>query len=59
MTLPERCLNFIQELGVPVTQFCKRINLSRTSLYDWKNGKIQLSAGTIKRIEEYLTKYGF
>lgn len=59
MTLPERCFSFIHELGIPITQFCKRINLSRTCLYDWKNGKIKLSDNTIKRIEEYLTKYGF
>ncbi len=59
MTLAERCKNFLNELGVPTTQFCKNIKLSRTSLYDWMNGKINLSASTLDRIDEYLKKYGF
>lgn len=59
MNLAERCFRFMSELGVPTTQFCKRINLSRTALYDWKNGKIKLSDATVARIDEYLKKYGF
>ena len=59
MTLPERCENFITEMGVPVTKFCQNIKLSRTSLYDWKKGKLKLSDVTLKRIDEYLKKYGF
>lgn len=59
MTLAERCKNFLNELGVPTTKFCKNIRLSRTSLYDWMNGKINLSVPTLDRIEKYLSKYGF
>lgn len=57
--LKERIDNFLTELQVPVTKFCKRINLSTQSLYDWRKGKLNLSDSTLKRIDEYLTKYGF
>lgn len=59
MKLDQRCQAFIKELGVPVTKFCQNIKLSRTSLYDWMNGKINLSHQTLTRIDEYLKKYGF
>lgn len=59
MTLPERCKNFLNELGVPITKFCLNIKLSRTSLYEWLNGKINLTESTLNRIDEYLKKYGF
>lgn len=59
MTLAQRCKNFLDELGVPTTKFCANIKLSRTALYDWMNGKINLSTSTLARIEEYLSKYGF
>lgn len=59
MTLAQRCKNFMRELGVPTTKFCANIKLSRTSLYDWMNGKINLSASALNRIEEYLSRYGF
>lgn len=59
MTLAERCKRFISELGIPVTKFCLNIKLSRTSLYEWMSGKINLSQSTLDRIEKYLSKYGF
>lgn len=57
--LKDRIDNFLTELQVPVTKFCKRINLSTQSLYDWRKGKLNLSDSTLKRIDEYLAKYGF
>lgn len=57
--LQVRIDNFLSELQVPVTKFCKKINLSTQSLYDWRKGKLNLSDSTLKRIDNYLTKYGF
>lgn len=59
MTLAERCFKFIETVGVPITKFCRNINLSRTCLYDWKNGKIKLSDKTLERIESYISQFGF
>ncbi len=59
MDLEKRCQRFVTELGIPTTQFCKRIDLSRTALYAWYNGNLRLSPDTLDRIEKYISKYGF
>jgi predicted transcriptional regulator len=59
MELVKRCCKFIAELGIPITVFCRKINISTQSFYDWKSGKLNLSANTLKRIENYIGKYGF
>ncbi len=59
MDLISRCNKFLDELGIPVTSFSCRVKLSPQSLYDWKKGKLKLSDVTLKRIDEYLKKYGF
>lgn len=59
MNLYDRCDSFLKTLGVPVTQFCKRIQLSRTCLYDWRDGKLKLSQATLNRIEDYISSFGF
>lgn len=59
MQLSERCFKFMRELGVPLSQFCRNINLSTTALRDWKKGRLKLSDSTLARIENYLDKYGF
>lgn len=59
MDIKTRCKKFMDELGVPVTNFCKRIELSPSSYYDWMRDKAKLSDATEKRIDKYLKKYGF
>ncbi len=59
MKLIRRCCNFIDEFGVPITTFCRKINISTRAFYDWKRGKLNLSENTLKRIENYIGKYGF
>ena len=54
-----RLNHFLEEMGVPVTQVCKRVNLSPQSLYDWRKDKLKLADSTLKRIDEYLSKYYF
>jgi len=59
MTLQERCKKFMDELGIPVTSFCRRIDLSLSGYYGWKTGEIKLSQATLERIDSYLKHYGF
>lgn len=54
-----RCEQFIDELGVTVTSFCKRVNLSRSGFYAWQTGRISLSNATKHRIDSYLKQYNF
>jgi hypothetical protein len=46
-------------LGVPVTAFCRSVNILPTAFYSWKNGTIKLSDTTLTRIDEYLKNYNF
>jgi len=57
--LRKRVQNFLDELGVPLTTFCRKVNLSTQSIRQWVKYELNLSYETEKRIDEYLTKYGF
>lgn len=59
MEIQERCKRLQTELGVPVTEFCRRVNLSPSGYYRWRAGEITLSEQTVARIDEWLKKYGF
>lgn len=59
MSLIIRCQRFLEELGIPVTVFCKKVELSTPSFYKWRNGELNLSDATLERIDGYLSKYGF
>lgn len=59
MELIKRCCNFIDEFGIPITVFCRKISISTKAFYDWKNGKLNLSDNTLTRIDNYLKTYNF
>lgn len=59
MKLIERCNNFLNELGVPVAVFCRKVNISPTAYYMWRAGQLRLSDDTLNRIDDYLSKYNF
>ena len=59
MSLEKRCNQMIEELGIPVTAFCRKVNISASAYYAWHRGTIDLSATTLDRIDKYLKKYGF
>lgn len=59
MTVKERCQKMLDELGIPVTKFCRNINLSTFAFYEWKKGNMKLSDERIKAIDTYLAKYNF
>lgn len=59
MTVKERCQKMLDELGIPVTKFCRNINLSTFTYYEWRKGNLELSDERMKAIDAYLTKYNF
>lgn len=59
MTVKERCQKMLDELGIPVTKFCRNINLSTFTYYEWRKGNLELSDERIKAIDAYLAKYNF
>lgn len=58
-TLQKRCKTMLAELGIPVTVFCRKINLSTCAYYGWQKDELRLSDATLARIDNYLSKYGF
>lgn len=59
MSLQNRCKQMIIELGIPVTAFCRKVNISASAYYAWHRGTMDFSESTLARIEEYLSRYGF
>ena len=57
--LEQRVKRFLLEFGIPVTEFCRRIDLSTSCYYEWLRGDLKLCQATLSRIENYLAKYGF
>lgn len=54
-----RIQRFLTELGLPKTRFCKGIGISTQALNAWLRDDLRLSDSTLKRIDNYLRKYGF
>lgn len=59
MMLTERVSKFLAEMGVPMTVFAAKVKLSTRAIYAWKKGDLVLSSASLKRIDDYLTKYRF
>ena len=57
--LIKRCMRFISELGVPVTTFCKKVEISSSTFYKWVSGDLKLSDKTEQRIKEYIEKFQY
>ena len=57
--LRDRVRDFLNEFGMPITVFCKKIEISPGYFYKWKVGKVNFSEEALQRISDYLSKYGF
>lgn len=57
--LKNRVKNFLAELGVPATKFCKNVNISYFSYQHWIRNMQKFSKETEKRISDYLEQYNF
>lgn len=59
MTTKERCLSFISDLDLPVSRFCKNVDISSTTFYRWQSDDLRLSQETENRIKNYLQRFGY
>ena len=57
--LKERIKRYLDATGVPMTQFCKRLNLCTASIYRYFKDDLRLSAETENRIKDYLKQFNF
>ena len=59
MDLVERCENMMKEIGIPVTEFCRRVEISPSCFYRWRAGEIKPGENTLARIEAWVSRFGF
>lgn len=59
MELKERCKQMIKELSIPTTAFCRKVHISTSAYYQWQKNLVVLSDAALKRMDEFLSKYGF
>ena len=46
----------LQEIGIPITTFCKRMKISTAAYYRWQHNDLKLSTKTEERIKKYVNK---
>lgn len=53
----EKITKFFEITNMPKEQFCRKIGITSHALRLWRLGKLNLSAATIERIDNFLSKY--
>lgn len=54
MTLQQQTRKTLQEVGIPITTFCKRMQISTAAYYRWINKDLRLSAAKEQNIRKYI-----
>ena len=54
MTLQQQTHKTLQEVGIPITTFCKRMQISTAAYYRWLHNDLRLSAEKEKSIRNYI-----
>lgn len=57
--LKSRIKKYIEATGVPMTKFCKRIDISVSAINRYLRDDLRLSIETEQRIKNYLELFGF
>ena len=56
MNLQAQTHKALQEVGIPITTFCKRMQISTAAYYRWLHGDLKLSQKKESNIRKYITK---
>lgn len=56
MNLQKQTRKVLDEIGIPVSVFCRRMQISDTAFYRWQHDDLQLSENTENRIKEYVNQ---
>lgn len=57
MNLQKQTRKVLKDVGIPVSVFCRRLQISDTAFYRWQNMDLKLSAETENRIQNYINKF--
>lgn len=55
--LKQRIKNYLEESGIPKTVFCRRLNISVSTIYRYLNGTMEISGRLEQSIRDYLDKF--
>ena len=56
MTLQQQTHKTLQEVGIPITTFCRRVQISTAAYYRWLHKDLRLSAQKENNIMNYIYK---
>lgn len=57
MNLQKQTRKVLKDVGIPVSVFCRRLQISDTAFYRWQNMDLKLSAETENRIQNYINQF--
>ncbi len=57
--LKERIQRYLKTSEVPMTKFCKHVDLSTNSMYRYLRGDVRFSLETEDRIKSHLKQFNF
>ena len=57
MNLQKQTRKVLKDVGIPVSVFCRRLQISDTAFYRWQNYDLKLSEETENRIQEYINQF--
>lgn len=57
--LKERCKQFLDVSGVPITKLCARLDMATSTYYRWQRGTLDLSQARLTAIDSYLSQFGY
>lgn len=56
MDIREQTKKTLQEVGIPTTTFCKRMQISTAAYYRWLHKDLRLSEEKENKIKKYINK---
>lgn len=57
MNLRQQTRKILDEIGIPVSVFCRKMQISDTAFYRWQNMDLKLSEQTESRIKNYINQF--
>lgn len=57
--LKQRAKAFVDTLSLPISKFAANAGFDRSAWYRWQKGENVFSDERLKRIDEYIARFGF
>ena len=57
--LMKRCEKFFSEVELPVSVFCRKLNMSSSTCYRWRKGELDITQDRMRAIDNFLARYNY